>query len=135
MSRLWQFLTHRRVLATFGLLALAAFLFLGADTLEIAALWAVLAGLVLLAGWGVWWLLRARRHRRAAAALSEAIAPSSPDSDQAQAVRNDAAVLRKGMLEAINTIKTSKLGLTWGGRWTMMDFGHTELRLRGVMRR
>jgi len=27
------------------------------------------------------------------------------------------------------------LGLTWGGRWTMMDFGHTELRVRGVMRR
>jgi peptidoglycan LD-endopeptidase CwlK len=27
------------------------------------------------------------------------------------------------------------LGLTWGGRWTMMDFGHTELRLRGVMKR
>jgi peptidoglycan L-alanyl-D-glutamate endopeptidase CwlK len=26
------------------------------------------------------------------------------------------------------------LGLTWGGRWTMMDFGHTELRLRGVMK-
>lgn len=27
------------------------------------------------------------------------------------------------------------LGLTWGGRWTMMDFGHSELRLRGVMRK
>lgn len=27
------------------------------------------------------------------------------------------------------------LGLTWGGRWTMMDFGHTELRMRGVMPR
>ena len=27
------------------------------------------------------------------------------------------------------------LGLTWGGRWKMMDFGHTELRLRGVMGR
>jgi peptidoglycan LD-endopeptidase CwlK len=26
------------------------------------------------------------------------------------------------------------LGLTWGGRWTMMDFGHTELRQRGVIR-
>jgi peptidoglycan L-alanyl-D-glutamate endopeptidase CwlK len=26
------------------------------------------------------------------------------------------------------------LGLAWGGRWTMMDFGHSELRLRGVMR-
>ena len=28
-----------------------------------------------------------------------------------------------------------ELGLTWGGRWTMMDFGHTELRVKGVMRR
>ncbi|MES2128148.1 MAG: M15 family metallopeptidase [Pseudomonadota bacterium] len=27
------------------------------------------------------------------------------------------------------------LGLTWGGRWTMMDFGHTELRLPGVRRK
>lgn len=27
------------------------------------------------------------------------------------------------------------LGLTWGGRWKMMDFGHTELRMPGVMKR
>ncbi len=27
------------------------------------------------------------------------------------------------------------LGLAWGGRWKMMDFGHTELRLPGVMKR
>jgi len=27
------------------------------------------------------------------------------------------------------------LGLTWGGRWQMMDFGHIELRMRAVMRR
>ena len=27
------------------------------------------------------------------------------------------------------------LGLTWGGRWKMMDFGHTELRLAGVMKK
>jgi peptidoglycan L-alanyl-D-glutamate endopeptidase CwlK len=26
------------------------------------------------------------------------------------------------------------LGLTWGGRWKMMDFGHTELRRPGVMK-
>ncbi|MFP5392149.1 MAG: M15 family metallopeptidase [Gammaproteobacteria bacterium] len=25
------------------------------------------------------------------------------------------------------------VGLTWGGRWKMMDFGHTELRLKGVI--
>jgi len=114
MSRLWQFLTNSRVLAVFGLLALSALLFLGADTLEIAALWAVLAVLVLLAAWGAWWLLRARKRKRLAAELTEAIVPSSPEADKAHAARNDAAVLRKGMLEAINTIKTSKLGLTRG---------------------
>jgi len=27
------------------------------------------------------------------------------------------------------------VGLTWGGRWKMMDFGHTELRLKGVIGR
>jgi peptidoglycan L-alanyl-D-glutamate endopeptidase CwlK len=27
------------------------------------------------------------------------------------------------------------MGLTWGGRWKMMDLGHTELRLPGVMKR
>jgi peptidoglycan L-alanyl-D-glutamate endopeptidase CwlK len=26
------------------------------------------------------------------------------------------------------------MGLTWGGRWKMMDFGHTELRRPGVMK-
>jgi type VI secretion system protein ImpL len=112
MARLWQFLTNSRVLAVIGCAAFAAFLLLGADTLGIALLWAVLAGLVLLAAWGVWWLVRASRRKRAAAELSEAIAPA--EADKAQAVRNDAAVLRKGMLEAINTIKTSKLGLTRG---------------------
>lgn len=28
-----------------------------------------------------------------------------------------------------------RVGLTWGGRWKLMDFGHTELRRPGVMRR
>ena len=27
------------------------------------------------------------------------------------------------------------LGLVWGGRWKMMDYGHTELRVAGVMQR
>jgi len=27
------------------------------------------------------------------------------------------------------------VGLTWGGRWKLMDFGHTEYRLAGVMKK
>jgi type VI secretion system protein ImpL len=113
MARLWQFFTDSRVLGVIGFAALAAFLLLGAGTLEIAAIWALLAGLLLLAAWGAWWLGRAAWRRRAAARLSEAIAAPSSDAGQPGA-RNDAAVLRKGMLEAINTVKTSKLGLTRG---------------------
>src|SRR5206468_6110137 len=85
-----------------------------AESFEIAAIWALLAALVLLALWGVVWLVRAARRKRAASRLTEAIIPSVDAAGQGPATRNDAAVLRKAMLEAINTIKTSKLGLTRG---------------------
>jgi type VI secretion system protein ImpL len=117
MARLWQFLTNSRVLAVIGLAALAGFLVLGAESLEVAAIWAVLAGLLLLAAWGVWRLACAWLRKRAAARLSEAIvAEAVADTSDGKAQRNDAQVLRKGMLEAINTIKTSKLGLTRGAQ-------------------
>jgi type VI secretion system protein ImpL len=117
MARLWQFLTNSRVLAVIGIAALAAVLILGAESLEVAAIWAVLAGLLLLAAWGSWWLVRGWRRKRASARLSEAlVAQAAPDNADGKAQRNDAQVLRQGMLEAINTIKTSKLGLTRGAQ-------------------
>ncbi|MCS0590233.1 type VI secretion system membrane subunit TssM [Massilia norwichensis] len=111
MARLWQFLTNRRVMAVIGIAALAAFLFLGAESLEVAAIWAVLAGLLLLAAWGIWWLARSWWRKREANRLSEAIVAQADN-----ARRDDAPMLRKSMLEAINTIKTSKLGLTRGAQ-------------------
>jgi type VI secretion system protein ImpL len=114
MARLWQFLTDRRVLAVIGIAVLAACLLLGADSLDVALIWAVLLGLVLLGAWGVAWLVRAWLRKRAAARLGDAMLAGSETDGKAQSARNDAAVLRKGMLEAISTIKTSKLGLTRG---------------------
>src|SRR5207248_244806 len=114
MARLWQFLTDSRVLVVIGVATLAALLFLGADTLQVAAIWAVIAGLALLAGWGVFWLVRRQLHRRAAARLGDSLVPQEEGAARADAGKSEVAVLRKGMLEAINTIKTSKLGLTRG---------------------
>jgi type VI secretion system protein ImpL len=113
MARLWQFLTDSRVLVAIGVAALAALLFLGAGGLQVAAIWAVIAGLALLAAWGVFWLVRRQLHRRAAARLGESLVPEE-EGGKADAGKSEVAVLRKGMLEAINTIKTSKLGLTRG---------------------
>ncbi|HZV65565.1 MAG TPA: type VI secretion system membrane subunit TssM, partial [Telluria sp.] len=115
MRRLWQFLTDSRVLGVIGLVALAAFLLLGAEMLEIAAIWAGVAALALLAGWGAFWLLRYQYRKRSAAKLGATIMPAAEEAAlQAQAGKSEVAVLRKGMLDAITTIKTSKLGLTRG---------------------
>lgn len=115
MARLWQFLTDSRVLGVIGLAALAALLFLLTESLEVAAIWALIAGLALLAGWGVFWLARRQWRKRAAAKLGETIVAGADSTAAAgEDGKTEVAVLRKGMLEAINTIKTSKLGLTRG---------------------
>jgi type VI secretion system protein ImpL len=116
MSRIWQFLTSSRVLGMIGLAALAACLFLATETLELAAIWAVAAAGVLLLAWGGFWLGRRIWRNRNAGRLADTLvadAPSEAGSRPAP-LRDDVAVLRKGMLEAITTIKTSKLGLTRG---------------------
>lgn len=112
MARIWQLLTDSRVLVAIGIAALAACLFIGADLIGIDPIWALIAGLLLLACWGIWWAIRRYLRGRAAKQLGEAIIPG--DDKLEAGATGDMAVLRKNMLEAIATIKTSKLGLTRG---------------------
>ena len=131
MARLWQFLTDSRVLGTLGFLAVVAILLLGTQFLEVAAIWAAVAALCMLAVWGAWWFTRRHYRRRQAALLADSMAPASAaaedsggsaevnrDASEQQAAAQDraaaAAVLRESMQKAINTIKTSKLGLNSG---------------------
>jgi type VI secretion system protein ImpL len=117
MHRIWQFLTDTRVLIVIGFAALAAFLFLGADTIEVAAIWfAVLFGAAVLL-WLAFWLYRRWRARRAGGKLGDMLEQQADktvaaNTDSAQ--RSEVDVIRKRMLEAISTIKGSKLGLTSG---------------------
>ncbi|MBP1317840.1 type VI secretion system membrane subunit TssM [Herbaspirillum huttiense F1] len=113
MQRLWHILSDTRVLILLGFAALAAFLFIGADQLEVALIWAAaLLGLLLLV-WLGFWLYKRWKVRRAAGKLENVLeqqasqaAPASSDG----ARRDDVNALRQRMLDAINTIKTSKLG-------------------------
>ncbi|MDL2355601.1 MAG: type VI secretion system membrane subunit TssM [Pseudomonadota bacterium] len=113
MARLWQLLTDSRVLGVIGLAALAAFLLLAADTLHVAAIWAAVAALALLAGWGVYWGARYHYRRRSAALLGETVAPANHER-AALAEGSEVKVLRTSVLQAITTIKTSKLGINSG---------------------
>lgn len=119
LRRIWHFITDSRHLTILGFVALAAFLYLGAEVLEVALVWAL--GLLLLAllTWLGMWLWRRRRARRDAQALGQAILnqaeiAAAEAASAAQPQHGELDAVRTGMLDAIDTIKTSKLGLKSG---------------------
>src|SRR5690606_3617159 len=112
MNALRTLLTDVRVLSVIGVAALAAFLFLGADTLQIAAVYAGLAlGLALLV-WALVWLFRKVRAVRAARRLEQALDDDGQQASSQAPVqdKDQVAALRSRMQEAVKTIKTSRLG-------------------------
>lgn len=111
MARLWKFLTDSRVLAAIGLAALAAILVIGAGLLGIGLVWAAIGALALLACWGIWWMVRRAWRARKARKLATAIAAGGARDEDG---KDEVAVLRKNLLEAVGTIKSSKLGLMRG---------------------
>jgi type VI secretion system protein ImpL len=111
MKRIWHSSTDKRTLFILGFVAFAIFLFLAADLLEIDPAWVVVILDLLI--WLALWLLKRKgtsrwltswrmrwRSRRHSHLRQQRRGPAR---------RRDSA-LRQRMLEAINTIKTSKLG-------------------------
>jgi type VI secretion system protein ImpL len=115
MQRIRDILTSRIAFLIYGWLAFAAFLLLAAALLELpyTMAFAVLGGALLL---GIMvWSWRRYRARRAARQLGgmleqQAVTPAKADA----APRHETEALRKRMLDAIQTIKSSKLGLRSG---------------------
>ncbi|CAN5779674.1 type VI secretion system membrane subunit TssM [soil metagenome] len=116
MQRLWQFFTDTRTLAFIGFAALAAFLFIGASSLEIAAIWVgiLLVGFLLI--WLAAVLYQRWKSKQAADSLGSMLEQQantvSPKVDGLK--RSEIDTIRRRMLEAISTIKGSKLGLVSG---------------------
>jgi type VI secretion system protein ImpL len=112
MQRFWQFLTTRSSLIAIGCVAFAAFLLFAATVFQIPLVWvgALLALLFLCAA--ALWYARRRRQKRASAQFGDMLeqqAVKTPaKADPAQ--REETEAIRKRMLDAIGTIKTSKLG-------------------------
>ncbi len=116
MRRIWDFLIDSRTLAVLGVALVVAFIFLGASTLRIAMVWAVvLLVVILLIYAGVWWWRR-RRARKSAEQLGDMLTEQANRAVKAAptAHRAEMKILRSRLLDAIKTIKTSKLGETSG---------------------
>jgi type VI secretion system protein ImpL len=117
MQRIWSLLLDTRTLAVIGLLALAALLFVGADTLKLGAIWAVIILLTLLLVWLTVWAVRRHRARKAGQQLEAAMDAEADRAIKAapnKESRAEMVAVRERMLEAVKTIKTSKLGQTSG---------------------
>lgn len=119
MRRFFSFLVDSRTLSIIGAIALAAFLILGAQLLEIGFIWVGVVLAVCLSIWLLVWLLRRVRTRRANRKLgdmleeqAETAAIGGAAQDPARKAEIDA--LRARMVEAVKTIKTSKIGQTSG---------------------
>ncbi|WP_035372967.1 type VI secretion system membrane subunit TssM [Pseudoduganella violaceinigra] len=114
MQRIRDILTSRTAFLIYGWFAFAAFLLLAAVLLDLpyTLAFAVL-GCALLLGVMVWaW--RRYRARRAAGQLGTMLEQQTAPAKAEPAPRHETEALRKRMLDAIETIKTSKLGLRSG---------------------
>ncbi|MES2091182.1 MAG: type VI secretion system membrane subunit TssM, partial [Pseudomonadota bacterium] len=116
MQRIWQFFLNPTVLVVLGVAALAAFLFLGADTLQIGLIWAALVLGLLGLAWLVVWLVRRAQAAKAASQLEQAIHAESDKAVQSASKdkREEVQAVRERMVEAVKLIKSSKLGETSG---------------------
>jgi type VI secretion system protein ImpL len=105
-----------RVLSVLGLAALAAFLFLGADTLQIGLVYAGLALAVVLVIWLIVWVVRKLLARRAARGIEQAIDDAGDPKKRGLSLSNkaDTDAIHTRMREAVKTIKTSRLGQSTG---------------------
>jgi type VI secretion system protein ImpL len=116
MRRIWEFLSNRTVLTVLGFLALSVLLLLSVTTLKLklgVALALLLAALLI---WLALHLLRQRRARLASQAIGAMIEREAERavSTSAPGNQHETGALRDRLVEAIKTIKTSRLGATSG---------------------
>ncbi|MGU7776009.1 type VI secretion system membrane subunit TssM [Burkholderia sp. MR1-5-21] len=124
MQRILNVLTHPRTLSIVGIAALAAILFIVADTLQLPLLWPAIAFAAILVLWlgvALWRRWRVKRANRQLGAILEEQAETGKIAAPAAAAlapadkSADLDVLRTRLSDAVKTIKTSKIGQVSGG--------------------
>jgi type VI secretion system protein ImpL len=105
MQRFLNGLTHSRTLSIIGVLALAAVLFIAADTLQIDPIWAAAALGAVLVLWFLIWLVRRLLARRANRKLGDMLEQQAEKQTEAGAAATPA---RQAELDALRTSTRSR---------------------------
>ncbi len=112
MRRFLRFLADPRTLSVIGMVVLAIFLLLGAQTFEIGLIYAVIVFGILLTIWLLVWIVRKVRARLAENRLNDALEEQAEKAavEVEPARKAELDELRTRLTTAIRTIKTSKIG-------------------------
>ncbi|HJV82751.1 type VI secretion system membrane subunit TssM [Noviherbaspirillum sp.] len=116
MSRIFDFLKDKRVISALGLLLGLAVIYLVASIFHLTAKWSIAIALVFLAVWTGYRVMQWQQSRRASDAMDRMFQNQAEEAVKTAPTgqKQDVEILRKRLLEAIQTIKTSKLGQTTG---------------------
>jgi type VI secretion system protein ImpL len=114
MNRFWTLLFDTRVLGVIGIAGLAAFLFFGANALELGLIYAALALAAFMLIWALVWAVKRLNTYRAAHALETALDEDARQARPLTAKGSELEVIQARMREAVHTIKRSKLGQMTG---------------------
>lgn len=117
MRKFFAFLLSGRVIAFFVLIAVAVGIVLFMQVNKLGSPILMMLGLALLAMlYALYWLIKAKLANKAASSLESALNHQANDAviNAAQDERDEVAVIRQRLLEAIKTIKQSNLGKKTG---------------------
>ncbi|MBU69757.1 MAG: type VI secretion system membrane subunit TssM [Cupriavidus sp.] len=112
MQRILRFLTHTRTLSVLGVVALTIVLLFLAKSLELGLIWVGVAIGLLIVVWLITFAWRHVRARQASSRLGVMLEKQANDAveEAPSEKRGEVEVLRSRLVDAVKTIKGSKLG-------------------------
>ena len=116
MNRLIDFIKDARVISAIGLfIALLAVYIIG-SIFDAEMKWILIGWLVVIALWAAYWVIKSLRSRQAGSEMADMFKSQTEDAVKTAPAdkKQDVDILRKRLLDAVQTIKSSKLGQTTG---------------------
>lgn len=112
MNRIARSMTLPRIAALVGLMLALGIIALIGLTFDLPASWQWLAGILIAALWGAWQLRQSLRGRAAARDMESMFSGHAAEAVRASPAdrKQEIELLRMRMLDAVRTIKTSRLG-------------------------